>query len=223
MHKNSFSCQLVCVFFVLLTLPNCTSKPVTTLTGTTRQVAVGYGGPSVWYPIVAIIPQGAEVTLNGQTRNFWVTSTVIGQTAWFQDFLFDVKGNINALPEIAEPYPSPNDETAYYVLATQQSRTIIDWSEAGKYLGWEMKVCGPVASANYGKATNESPTFINLGNDYPSPVRFDVLIWGNSRANFPSPPEEYYLDKSICVKGKVSYYQGVYQMEVSSPRNIEIQ
>jgi DNA/RNA endonuclease YhcR with UshA esterase domain len=41
------------------------------------------------------------------------------------------------------------------------------------------------------------------------------------RANFPRPPETYYLGRTICVTGLIEEYNGIPQIEVKTPDQIE--
>ncbi len=99
----------------------------------------------------------------------------------------------------------------------------IEWTEAGQYAGEEGEVCGPVAGTHFAEDSRGQPTFLNVGEDYPSPKRFVVLIWGDDRHNFPSAPESYYEGKIICINGEIQEYEGVFEIEVRSPAQIEIQ
>jgi len=99
----------------------------------------------------------------------------------------------------------------------------IEWTEAGQYAGEERQVCGPVAGTHFAEDSRGKPTFLNVGEDYPSPKRFVVLIWGDDRHNFPSAPEDYYEGKAICASGEIQEYEGVFEIEIRSPAQIEIQ
>lgn len=99
----------------------------------------------------------------------------------------------------------------------------VDWTEAGRYVGENRTVCGPVAGARFAKDSRGQPTFLNVGEDYPSPKRFVVLIWGDDRPNFPFEPESYYEGKTICATGEIQEYQGSYEVEIRSPNAVEIQ
>ncbi len=67
---------------------------------------------------------------------------------------------------------------------------------------------------------NGQPTFLNVGKDYPDPGRFTVLIWGEDRANFSTPPEDAYAGVTICVTGSVQTYEGVPEVVVHDPAAI---
>ena len=62
----------------------------------------------------------------------------------------------------------------------------------------KMRRCGPVITANYEPASDGQPTFLNVGEDYPNPGRFAVVIWGENRSAFSPPPEVACGAQSIC-------------------------
>ena len=45
----------------------------------------------------------------------------------------------------------------------------------------------PVRGTIYASGSNGSPTFLNLGRDYPSLSRFTVVIWGENREGSAPP------------------------------------
>ena len=49
----------------------------------------------------------------------------------------------------------------------------------------------------------------------------DHNVWGDDRGDFPEPPEEMYRGSTIRVTGYVEMYDGVPQIEVTSPGDIE--
>ena len=104
---------------------------------------------------------------------------------------------------------------------TGSCRGAISWSRASRYIGRVETVKGPVAGAFYARSTNGSPTFLDLGADYPNPRRFTVLIWGRDRNKFRSP-ENTYLGRTICVRGLIRLYRGGAEVFASSPSQIAI-
>jgi hypothetical protein len=122
---------------------------------------------------------------------------------------------------LSSPTPSStvSVEAAWTATSTPGA---IDWTEAGKYVGQSRVICGPVAGTHYASSSRGKPTFLNIGEDYPSPRRFVVLIWGEYRRNFPEPPESLYQDKIICVSGIITEYKGVFEVEIRSPNEVTI-
>ena len=97
----------------------------------------------------------------------------------------------------------------------------ITWDEAKYHIGERVTVCGPVVDAYYAANSNGKPTFLNIGNRYTDPNRFTVVIWGENRGKFPQAPEAYYLDKTICVTGLLTEYEGIPEIEVEYPSEIQ--
>lgn len=95
------------------------------------------------------------------------------------------------------------------------------WGEAASYIGEYKTVCGPVVDSNYASSSNGQPTFLNLGEPYPKPNRFTVVIWGRNRSQFSTGPERLYFGSTICVTGLIEEYRGIPQIEVSGPSQIE--
>lgn len=97
----------------------------------------------------------------------------------------------------------------------------IEWYDAQNYIGEYLTVHGVVAGTHYASSSNGAPTFINVGSDYPDTSRLTVLIWGQYRYNFPQEPELMYDGMEIFVTGFISEYEGVAQIEVTDPEQIE--
>ena len=94
--------------------------------------------------------------------------------------------------------------------------------QAHNHLGKIAKVCGSVASARFMQNIGGEPTFINLGKPHPNQV-FTIVIWGNDRPAWSSPPDQLYQDRDICVTGRILLHQGAPQIEAESPDQITIQ
>jgi len=99
---------------------------------------------------------------------------------------------------------------------------VVSWSRAVDYIGNTVTVCGPVIDVYQSTASKGKPTFINIGKPYPDPERFTVIIWENNRAKFSQAPENCYEGKTICVTGKIIEYNGMAEIEVKNPDQIQI-
>lgn len=88
---------------------------------------------------------------------------------------------------------------------------------AAQHVGEKATVCGVVASAHYAANVNRQPTFINLDKPYPNPV-FTILIWGDYRARFTTPPENW--SGRVCVTGVITAFHGKPEMKVVSPTQV---
>jgi hypothetical protein len=93
----------------------------------------------------------------------------------------------------------------------------VSWTEASSVAGEVATVRGPVAGASYRPDVRGAPTYINLGVDYPNKERFTAIIWGRDRSKFPDSPEAMYSGVGVCVRGRVTEYRGVPQIEVREP------
>lgn len=98
----------------------------------------------------------------------------------------------------------------------------IDWTEAGQHVGEVATVYGTVAGATYASTSTGQPTFIDVGASYPDTSRVSLAIWGQYRGNFPEPPEDMYLGKTICVTGEVYIYSGACNIEVQTPDQVQV-
>ena len=93
--------------------------------------------------------------------------------------------------------------------------------DADSHIGRAAEVCGSVASASYLPSENGRPTFLNFERAYPNQV-FTAVIFGDHRSIFSTPPEEHYLNRKICVTGRIENHQGTPQIRVSSSGQIKM-
>ena len=94
-------------------------------------------------------------------------------------------------------------------------------AEASTHINEVATVCGWVASARYVYWTRGQPTFLNLDQPYPDQI-FTVVIYSLDRPKFGMAPEKRFLDKPICVTGLVEEEEGLPQIVVTEPAQIEI-
>ncbi len=97
----------------------------------------------------------------------------------------------------------------------------VNWSRASALVGQVATVRGRVAGTKFAATSNGSPTFLNLGVDYPNPRRFTVVIWIENRASF-GRPDVRYRNRTICVRGRVTSYAGVSEIIARSPRQVTV-
>ncbi len=122
---------------------------------------------------------------------------------------------VPATPSPTLPLPSPP--------TSPPTPEPLSWEDASALVGQRVTVCGPVVGTHYARSSSGAPTFLNVGRDYPDPQRLVLLIWGDDRADFPAPPEEYYLGKQVCARGEVRAYDGVPEIKITDPAQIVIQ
>lgn len=93
----------------------------------------------------------------------------------------------------------------------------VPWHEATQEVGRSSAIVGQVADANLEPEVGGAPTFVNLGNAYPDPERFDVVIYDDVRERFEGPPEDLLVDEYVCVLGEVQERDGVPQIVLQGP------
>ncbi len=110
----------------------------------------------------------------------------------------------------------------FFILVVSASIALafITPEEAARHIGERQTVCGTVVSAHYAYNLNGQPTFLNLDQPYPNQI-FTIVIWGDNRDKFKTPPETLEGQK-ICVTGKIKNYRGGPQIIVSKPSQIRI-
>lgn len=93
---------------------------------------------------------------------------------------------------------------------------VISWEDADKYYGETVIVEGTiVATYNSGKAC-----FLNFHRNWKR--YFTVVIFRSDFRKFSYPPEEYYKDKKVRVKGTIKEYQGKPEIIMRNPSQIRV-
>jgi hypothetical protein len=93
----------------------------------------------------------------------------------------------------------------------------IDIKQASSYEGKTVRICDKV----YLSSSNRQPTFLDMGDYYPnSPLT--VVIFGESRSNFSNTPEIYYVNKQVCITGKIQIYKGKPEIIADDQKQIEL-
>ena len=93
---------------------------------------------------------------------------------------------------------------------------VINWADAGKYVGQTKTVEGTVVRA-YRSA---SAIFLDFHDPYQG--YFMAVIFKSDWANFKFQPEIFYKNKEVRVTGLIKTYQGSPEIIVSSPTQIEV-
>jgi len=95
---------------------------------------------------------------------------------------------------------------------------VIGACNAGNYYGKEMIVEGKIA-ATYRSKTNT--VFLNFEKPYPNQC-FSAVIFSSDQYKFIQNPENYYLNKTVRIKGEIKEYQGKPEIILKTPDQIEI-
>jgi PKD repeat protein len=109
----------------------------------------------------------------------------------------------------------------------EQLDNIVDWRDAGNYIGQSITVEGVIKDTYYALNNSSKPTFLNFNIPYED--SFKCLIWGSDRSKFVnafhSSPESYLLNKSVQVTGVIKEYpegSGIPEMILTEPSQITI-
>jgi hypothetical protein len=104
-------------------------------------------------------------------------------------------------------------------------KEVVDWADAGNYIGEIKTVDGIIKSTYYASNINGRPTFLNFNIPYED--YFTCLIWGSDRSKFVNTfhdtPESYLLNKHVQVTGVIKDYpegSGVPEMILADPSQI---
>jgi hypothetical protein len=87
--------------------------------------------------------------------------------------------------------------------------------EAKNHVGEKTTVCGKVVGVHFVSSGKGQPTFIHFDEQYPNQI-FTVVIWGVDRPKF-GRPEDIYLDKDVCVTGKIMLYLRIPEIVATDP------
>jgi hypothetical protein len=92
-----------------------------------------------------------------------------------------------------------------FIAVAASAQTTVKIEDIAKHEGDSVMVCTKIFGAKY--FDNTGRTLLNAGAKYPdNPLT--IMVPGESRANFKNKPEDYYLEKNVCIKGKVIMYHG---------------
>jgi hypothetical protein len=90
------------------------------------------------------------------------------------------------------------------------------------HVGDSIKYCGKVVTARLMERMNNSPAFLNIDEAYPR-QSVTVVVWSNDRPNFKEQPEKFYLNKNVCIYGKLEKYKEQLQIVVHSDQQLVVQ
>ena len=57
----------------------------------------------------------------------------------------------------------------------------VSWRRARSLVGQRATIRGRVVDGYFARSSSGEPTFLNMGNAYPNPNRFTVVIWRENR------------------------------------------
>jgi len=105
-----------------------------------------------------------------------------------------------------------------WIVRISSDPPVISYLDAGKYIGQTRTVEGTIVRTyRYEKG---NVIFLDFHDPYQG--YFEVIIWRENWKNFPFAPEVFYKGKEVRVTGLIKDYKGSPQMELTSPRQIEV-
>ncbi len=90
-----------------------------------------------------------------------------------------------------------------------------------KHVGYSVTVCGKVAGGRFLEQMENSPTFLNLGAAYPNQL-LTIVIWKEIRGQFETVPEDFYMNKDICITGKIILFRERPQIVLYKKEQLQI-
>ena len=118
---------------------------------------------------------------------------------------------LTAAPAAAAPAASEPAATPRTVSTSALPAGAIGPWKAAKRVGRYKTVCGKVKSTKYARSSSGQPTFLNLGRAYPRNP-FTIVIWREDRWRYPRAPQRMFRYKTVCVRGRISKYNGTAQI-----------
>ena len=91
--------------------------------------------------------------------------------------------------------------------------------DAAKHIGKTVTVCGKIFGGRFFEKNEK--TLLNMGGAFPNHL-ITIVVDGEARKKFNFKPEEFYLNKEICVKGEVKDYKGKPELVVTEITQITL-
>lgn len=116
---------------------------------------------------------------------------------------------------------TPVTEPAQAVAVAENNESTVNLEEVASHVGKNVSVCGKIFTGRYLSYANNKPTLLNMGAAYPNQL-LTVVIYGNDRTNFSEAPESFYMNKEVCVTGKVEMYNNKPQIVIHNKEQINV-
>ncbi len=100
-----------------------------------------------------------------------------------------------------------------------QAADPIPAAQAAAHMNETGTVCGKVVGTRFLENSERKITFLNFDKAYPD-TPFTAIINGEDRAKF-GKPEEKYLNKDLCVTGKIIEYNKKPEIVLTEPAQVK--
>lgn len=116
------------------------------------------------------------------------------------------------------PEKQKNDVTP--IISSELPKNSYNTVEASQFIDYpqEVKICGTVVSTHKSAKGN---IFINLDKSFPNTI-FSITIWSKDVVNFDYQPELFLMDKRVCISGKVTEYNNIPSVYLSTQKKIQV-
>lgn len=110
---------------------------------------------------------------------------------------------------------------ALFVSLCASAQNKMSVAEAAKHMGEVVTICDKIYETEFVENSKTPVTILKMGSGFPM-HKIDIVINFKDRKNFMNKPETYYLEKDVCLTGKVVGLKGKPQIIVSKPIEIQI-
>jgi hypothetical protein len=98
------------------------------------------------------------------------------------------------------------------------SQTSITAADAAKHLNEKVMVCDKVFGGKF--LSDANITLIDVGGSHPNQL-LTLIIKGDDRKKFTTPPEEAFKDKKVCITGQIVDFKGKPEIIITEPGQIK--
>jgi len=128
---------------------------------------------------------------------------------------FDLrKTSLLFLSELVSAQVLSNEEASYTYVRD------IELGQMSKFIGDSISVCGKVQSTYYLKSSLDKPTLLSIGDTENEMLT--VVIYESNRSSFKEAPDKYFLNKEVCVKGRIELYKNKPQIVIRKEQDIAV-
>jgi hypothetical protein len=87
------------------------------------------------------------------------------------------------------------------------------------HVGDSVIIRAKIYGGKYIQSVKGSPTFLNVGDEYPN-APLTLVIWGDVRKQFKAAPEELYQNRQVFITGKIALYKDKPEIVITNPKQI---
>src|SRR5256885_8573950 len=102
---------------------------------------------------------------------------------------------------------------------TAIAQTEIKIEDVRNHVGDSVKLMAKIYGGKYLETTINTPTFLNVGGNYPD-APLTLVIWGDVRSQFKNAPETFYTGKEEWITGKIELYKNKPQIVIYNANQI---